>query len=891
MEYNNNNNNNHNNMIDDDDDDDDHTLDASTLASVSLAISPDGTCPRHPNVILRAVESDGYVYQKESCPACDADFKNQRKVLKKRKKELDRQLGKLDEVDDDDDDDDEEEDNADEGDEKDDSERQGTEKAMVQAKTDEEQASANRAGNSGYNFQQETALPVLSSSHMPQPHFGYQTRRSQTDDDVQYAYPNIPTQSTTTINTSQPYLHRGYNYPSQAPPVPLHHQSSVSLESIAHQLNMMQQMQDWIVRDKDTELANLRSKVEDLQQQLMNKQVEVAVLKEKMEYHERFMKQEVKLMKLAAMAAANTHQNNNSNKNTNSAQKNSTSGSSNNKNKEIHIQELHVQVGSNMVDAHPMVIQAATQAATTAALENVVAQHQEQQQQREQKQQEQEQRALDEKQQELQKKSTVVVEPVPIPKATQPTTTSRRVQPTVTIQPTPPPQSPLVSTEIATSTTSSAETDGAPASTPPPPAPKPLQTSPVLSSPTAKERDIEKTTTPQDFTQPPPLKSEKSLGYTDEESEDDESNEDAFDSASPPWSLPGAESAARVSSNTKATPSVPTMGPLMRQGPIHPNPNRKDPLEASITSMVTPPGPSAEAAASGNVTANGDLPSEFKLYLEAPSEVPLTEELTIGTLDTSSQRSQKQPAAAKAQPTPVLPHLLLNPQNSPRQFGHHDNDDRSLDNTSVGNTIASSTYGEDRHKVINRSLLDPYGDRGTYSGVVLRSTGMPHGVGRMVYEDDGRTFEGDWRHGRWHGYGRATFANLDSYEGEYRFDQRHGRGKYCWSDGRVYDGEFSEDKRHGKGTFTWPDGATYVGDFHLGQREGRGKYTFSDGGYYVGSWVNGRYEGFGECHWEDGRTYKGEWRAGMAHGKGVETNPDGSVRHDGQWVKDEPVRN
>lgn len=46
-----------------------------------------------------------------------------------------------------------------------------------------------------------------------------------------------------------------------------------------------------------------------------------------------------------------------------------------------------------------------------------------------------------------------------------------------------------------------------------------------------------------------------------------------------------------------------------------------------------------------------------------------------------------------------------------------------------------------------------------------------------------------------------------------------------------------------------------------------------------------------ECHWEDGRTYKGEWRAGMAHGKGVETNPDGSVRHDGQWVKDEPVRN
>ena len=34
-----------------------------------------------------------------------------------------------------------------------------------------------------------------------------------------------------------------------------------------------------------------------------------------------------------------------------------------------------------------------------------------------------------------------------------------------------------------------------------------------------------------------------------------------------------------------------------------------------------------------------------------------------------------------------------------------------------------------------------------------------------------------------------------------------------------------------------------------------------------------------------------EWLNGMAHGKGVETFPDGSVRHDGLWVEDEPVLN
>lgn len=35
--------------------------------------------------------------------------------------------------------------------------------------------------------------------------------------------------------------------------------------------------------------------------------------------------------------------------------------------------------------------------------------------------------------------------------------------------------------------------------------------------------------------------------------------------------------------------------------------------------------------------------------------------------------------------------------------------------------------------------------------------------------------------------------------------------------------------------------------------------------------------------------YGSEWLNGMAHGKGIETFADGSVRHDGQWFEDEPV--
>jgi hypothetical protein len=117
-------------------------------------------------------------------------------------------------------------------------------------------------------------------------------------------------------------------------------------------------------------------------------------------------------------------------------------------------------------------------------------------------------------------------------------------------------------------------------------------------------------------------------------------------------------------------------------------------------------------------------------------------------------------------------------------------------------------------------LVDTNGNRaGRYSGIILQSTGMPHGLGKMVYDDGRLTYEGDWCHGWWHGSGRATFASGDSYEGKYQFDQRNGHGTYRWSDGRVYQGEFSENKRHGQGTMQWPNGDMYTGEFKNGQRE------------------------------------------------------------------------
>jgi hypothetical protein len=83
-----------------------------------------------------------------------------------------------------------------------------------------------------------------------------------------------------------------------------------------------------------------------------------------------------------------------------------------------------------------------------------------------------------------------------------------------------------------------------------------------------------------------------------------------------------------------------------------------------------------------------------------------------------------------------------------------------------------------KNHVRETAMVDPYGDKGTYTGQV--SNDKPHGQGTMNY-DDGRVYTGSWSEGRWHGQGKASFSNGDSYDGTYRYDQRHGEGKYLWA--------------------------------------------------------------------------------------------------------------
>ncbi|KAL3909910.1 MAG: hypothetical protein SGILL_007902 [Bacillariaceae sp.] len=85
-------------------------------------------------------------------------------------------------------------------------------------------------------------------------------------------------------------------------------------------------------------------------------------------------------------------------------------------------------------------------------------------------------------------------------------------------------------------------------------------------------------------------------------------------------------------------------------------------------------------------------------------------------------------------------------------------------------------------KVSNQIVHDKYRDGGMFSGHVSVNDRLPHGFGKMVYEN-GREYEGEWKSGRWHGFGRWKNPNGDEYEGNFDFDARHGQGVYRWKNG------------------------------------------------------------------------------------------------------------
>ena len=86
-----------------------------------------------------------------------------------------------------------------------------------------------------------------------------------------------------------------------------------------------------------------------------------------------------------------------------------------------------------------------------------------------------------------------------------------------------------------------------------------------------------------------------------------------------------------------------------------------------------------------------------------------------------------------------------------------------------------------------------------------------------------------------HGYGKWTHeSNKSFYEGEFRAGERHGRGRLTvqLADGsmqRSYVGQWKSNRMHGYGTLYLDPSTSYEGEFVDGRRCGWGRMYYENG--------------------------------------------------------------
>ena len=129
-------------------------------------------------------------------------------------------------------------------------------------------------------------------------------------------------------------------------------------------------------------------------------------------------------------------------------------------------------------------------------------------------------------------------------------------------------------------------------------------------------------------------------------------------------------------------------------------------------------------------------------------------------------------------------------------------------------------------------------------------SGLRHGHGRLE-KDDQLMYDGEWSAGKMEGRGRYTWTGAASgrgcytvtYEGHLLAGQRHGHGKLiAEDDGSMYEGQWQCNKRHGYGVYTTGK-VRYEGEWKEDERTGqgmlsRGSETVYAGQFWRGYWVS-----------------------------------------------------
>lgn len=71
----------------------------------------------------------------------------------------------------------------------------------------------------------------------------------------------------------------------------------------------------------------------------------------------------------------------------------------------------------------------------------------------------------------------------------------------------------------------------------------------------------------------------------------------------------------------------------------------------------------------------------------------------------------------------------------------------------------------------------------------------------------------------------------------------NGQGTFIFKDGRSYDGEWKDGKFHGRGTLTVPKKVKYIGNFKEDIISGDGTIIYSDGTKLMSHWEGGEIDG------------------------------------------------
>ena len=162
-------------------------------------------------------------------------------------------------------------------------------------------------------------------------------------------------------------------------------------------------------------------------------------------------------------------------------------------------------------------------------------------------------------------------------------------------------------------------------------------------------------------------------------------------------------------------------------------------------------------------------------------------------------------------------------------------------------------------------------DHGIYAGVYTGAmeNGLPHGWGRIEFDNERGIYEGQWAYGRRHGFGRNEYANGD-----------------------IYEGYWHESLSSGQGTmFFGASGWRAEGQWYGGRLNGPGiLYDAQGNKYFEGYFVNHQRQGQGTTFFPDGtRRYDGQWYNDVEHGQGTLYDADGQVIFSGEWVNGERV--